>query len=310
MAQRLADTIRDHLLASANEDGGWGYYAGKKSRLEPTAWAVMGLAASGDREDAVVQRAAWRLARWQRSDGFLNCTAGAPPNIAFNGLAALALNLADTRHAPFAAPVRDRLLDAITRTKGSDLPLLQRWVQWLAPSRRTVQQDDGLKGWPWVEGTFSWVEPTAWCTLALKKCRPSGGCGGRQRVTEAERLLLDRCCAGGGWNYGNAKVLGTSLPAYVPTSAVALLALQDCRHAPEVIRSVGFLFRHRATERSGPAMGLATLALDVLGEPADDARAWFEREAVTGGLMGNNAARGLALCVLDGDHRAHSAFVL
>jgi hypothetical protein len=33
------------------------------------------------------------------------------------------------------------------------------------------QQDHAHRGWPWIETTFSWAEPTNWCLLALKKLR-------------------------------------------------------------------------------------------------------------------------------------------
>ena len=56
--------------------------------------------------------------------------------------------------------------------------------------------------------------------------RPTGS---QERLEQAERLLFDRQCAGGGWNYGNSEVLGQKLHAYVPTTALALLALQDRR---------------------------------------------------------------------------------
>ena len=34
-----------------------------------------------------------------------------------------------------------------------------------------MRQDGSLQAWSWVDGTFSWVEPTAWCLLLLKKWR-------------------------------------------------------------------------------------------------------------------------------------------
>ncbi len=42
MEDRLID-MRRALLSAANADGGWGYYPGKASRLEPTCWALLAL---------------------------------------------------------------------------------------------------------------------------------------------------------------------------------------------------------------------------------------------------------------------------
>ena len=36
-------------------------------------------------------------------------------------------------------------------------------------STEQLGHDSTLIGWPWVEGTHSWIEPTAWAVLALKR---------------------------------------------------------------------------------------------------------------------------------------------
>jgi hypothetical protein len=41
----------------------------------------------------------------------------------------------------------------------------------------------------------------------------------------SERMLLDRRCRDGGWNFGNRRVLGADLPSYPETTALALMAL-------------------------------------------------------------------------------------
>src|SRR5262249_56719053 len=53
-----------------------------------------------------------------------------------------------------------------------------------------------LIGWPWAEGNFSWVEPTAWAVLALRRA----GQGDHPRVKEGQDLLLDRVLDNGGGN--------------------------------------------------------------------------------------------------------------
>jgi hypothetical protein len=91
------------------------------------------------------------------------------------------------------------------------------------------------------------------------------------RLDEAERLLLDRAIDGGGWNYGNTRVFGATLPAYVPTTALALLALQDRPAEPAVARGVDWLADEGLSEPSALALGLAAAALHVIGgaEAAD-----------------------------------------
>ena len=177
--------------------------------------------------------------------------AGAPPNQAFNALAALAL-LEDVSTAPLARPVVSNLLSA----KG------ERY------SNSDVSPEDAtLQGWSWVDGTASWVEPTAWSLLLLKKLRNNGSLPreGTLRIEAGEQLLLDRVCSVGGWNYGNRQVYGHDLWPYVPTTALALLALQDRRDLSSVQRSLEQIQKDLLTERSALALALARVCLEVYG---------------------------------------------
>ena len=61
-----AGDIADLLVRGRNADGGWGYFAGKASRLEPTCWALLALAGRpGAPGDAAPLRA------WPARDGLL-----------------------------------------------------------------------------------------------------------------------------------------------------------------------------------------------------------------------------------------------
>ena len=84
--------LAESLRRTQNADGGWGYYRGKKSRLEPTCWAALALAGTAD------GAAAADLQQWPSTDGLLLERAGGEPNYAFHGLALLALR------APHRAP--------------------------------------------------------------------------------------------------------------------------------------------------------------------------------------------------------------
>jgi hypothetical protein len=160
-----------------------------------------------------------------------------------------------------------------------------------------VRQNNSLQAWSWTEGTFSWIEPTALCTLALKRARVPGPLA-RTRLAEAEAMMFDRVCETGGWNYGNAQVLGQDLRPYVSTTALALLALQDRRDHPAVVKSVEWLRAHASQEPSTMALSLATVCLDVLGEPAAASRAALERHLATTDSVGNYHLLALAACAL------------
>jgi hypothetical protein len=78
-----------------------------------------------------------------------------------------------------------------------------------------------LDGWPWAEGTHSWLEPTAFHLLAYRAVgQPS-----HTRAKEAIKLLIDRQLPSGGCNYGNTVVLGQTLRPHVQSTGIAMLAL-------------------------------------------------------------------------------------
>jgi len=255
----LVDRLQRRLIADAGR-AGWGYYAGKASRIEPTCWALLALAGAWNEGNGVWPDFARPhlgfLSGTQGTDGLLSDTEPSLANFTVNGLAAVALS----QFAPLvSSSTGDRLLDALTAAKG------------VAVKQSGAQQDNQLQGWPWVTGTFSWVEPTAWCLLALKKVVATPRRSQIEaRVREAERLLGNRMCSAGGWNYGNASTLGQDLRAYVPTTAMGLLSMQDRRGDTVVQQSLRRLQDDRLNEPSTLALSLAAVCLRVYGQPTDD----------------------------------------
>ena len=285
------EALQAALAASRNADGGWGYRAGKRSRVEPTSLALLALgAAPGDgTTDASV------LERWERHDGLLIDPAATHPNVGFNGVAALA-----AQYPPLG----------LTRTAELLIGALLRYHGVVLPPSESIVQNNALLGWPWLDGTFSWVEPTSWCLVSLKRwSRTHPSLDRSVRIDHGERLLRDRMCREGGWNYGNPLVLGKELMPYAATSALALLALQNRADDPVVQRSRTVLAELCASERSAFALGLSAIAFHVLGDPAatDAERAlaglWADT-AFGGDLM----ATALALYVVNGASDSYEAF--
>jgi hypothetical protein len=236
------------LLRHRNVDGGWGYAAGRASRIEPTCWALLAASrADGTAVDADV------LVRWPRRDGWLVDVAGAPTNYAFNALAGLVLSAAPAG-VDAARAIGRQLLDV------RGLKLAQTAI---------IRQDNSLQAWPWNDGTFSWMEPTAFALLLLRKLQGSLALDETSaRVAVGEAMLRDRACDAGGWNYGSAMVYGQALPAYVPTTALGILALQTTDD-PIRQRAVQWLRANAASEPSAVALALARMALAIVDPPAD-----------------------------------------
>jgi len=293
----LVDRLRQRLLASANR-AGWGYYTGKSSRIEPTCWALLALAhtepSSGQWRAFASAHVAF-LASLQGRDGLLVETDPALTNLTANGLAALVLG--DVVEAPEHADARQRLVHGLVELKGVRLETID------------PRQDSTLQGWPWVPDTFSWVEPTAWCLLALKRAPSVGGdVATRARQSEAERLLANRMCAGGGWNFGNAVALGQDLRPYVPTTAVALIALQDRPGDPTVQTSLGVLRTQRLLEPGAMTLALVSICLRLYGTPADDVDERLAKAVERSDEAGNLQAIAMALFALTGARHRGGAF--
>jgi hypothetical protein len=269
----ISRQIRAALVAAAVRGGGWPYIRGKRSRIEPTCWALLALAESSADEDGpwpafAAPHVAW-LASLQQSDGLLRDYADAPPNFTANGLAACVLSSLAKRGAR---------ADGSGAVRGPDLPRLVQAivsVKGIKVDAADARQDNTLQGWPWMPATFSWVEPTCWCVLALKIAGASGTSAANlkaraARIAEADRLIANRTCEAGGWNFGNASVAGQDLRPYVPTTALGLIAMQDRRETPEVARSLAWLRTAPLGERSASALSLAAIALRMYGVGVDE----------------------------------------
>jgi uncharacterized protein (DUF362 family) len=115
-----------------------------------------------------------------------------------------------------------------------------------------------IVGWPWAENNFSWVEPTAWACLALRRA----GHGSHPRVEEGQRLLLDRAHEEGGINYGNRRILGKFTEPMPGPTALMLLALQG-RAEPRVEAAVAYLLQQARTISDLELLCWAKLALAV-----------------------------------------------
>ena len=207
---------REFLVRSQNRDGGWGYFPGKQSWLEPTAYAALAL-----HGEPAATKALDLVLGWQNPDGSF-CPAGAVVTPSWT--TALGVTLASLAGETGAA---GRGVDYLLQTHGTEAD------NWLAKVVSKVlpqvaqDRDPFLLAWPWREGATSWIEPTAHAIVALrvaasrKIARPSLA----QRVDLGQRMILSLRCQDGGWNYGSRSALNVELPSYPETTAVALLGL-------------------------------------------------------------------------------------
>lgn len=202
------------------------------------------------------------LAEWQRADGSVPVMHGQEGPSWTTSLVVTAWSLHFGRLSPRVAAAEKNKRDD-SRSESSTLKNIQAGVNWLLGLEGVVVpkhpggHDPAIPGWPWVEATHSWVEPTAWALIALK----ASGYGEHPRARQAAALLVDRLLPGGGCNYGNTVVLGRELRPHVQPTGLALLAL---RHEPDasgkIARSVAYLQRELR-----PRITPASLAYALLG---------------------------------------------
>jgi hypothetical protein len=112
-------------------------------------------------------------------------------------------------------------------------------------------------------------------------------------------MIVDRGCPGGGWNYGNGRVLGEDLWPYPDTTALALLALRGGPQAADVGPSLDALDRMLDDSASGLATALGILALAPYGRDVEAHRIRLRERFLRTGFRGETRALAYALAALD-----------
>jgi hypothetical protein len=249
------ETRLNALRKAQNLDGGWAYFPGKQSWLEPTLYAALALHGQPEADRA------WELvSSWQQKDGGWHPSAevGFP-----HSSTALAVTVAVAR-GEFGGPFQNGvkwLLAAV----GVESQLYKRAILRVGSVFGKVedQRDFSLKGWPWKLETSSWVEPTSQALVALKKAAPKTPSKDlRERVRLGEEMLLNVRCTDGGWNYGNRTARGDELRSYPETTGIALVGLQGRPELGAALDLAGRMLRETA---SPMARAWLTIAMRVNG---------------------------------------------
>lgn len=271
VAESLREQLWSRLLAAQNPDGGWGYQAGRPSAAEPTAWALLGLrTAAGERLPQVSPRmhqARHWLEQQQTDQGFWTTPAAAIPGIWVTALAGLAL-----AGAGGSAAALSRAAQWLVATWPAEGRL--RWNPlWWWRGRRVTEQNPALRGWSWIPGTASWVEPTAVTLLFLNRLLPAlRPAATERRVRLATAMLYDRMCPSGGWNSGNPRIYGVEGVPQIGPTAWALLALAERPERERARRSLDWLERAVGESAGVSSLALAALALRAWRRSSD----WLE----------------------------------
>jgi hypothetical protein len=259
------DRARFELQALRGRRGKWGYKKGGAPAVEPSVLSSLGLFASGNRGPAAsdlagAEAAAEWVAAIQHPDGSLPVS----EDIAIPGWT--------TPYALFLWHAVPGFEESQRRARAWLLGLQGKTLPRSESITGVIGHDATARGWPWVENTHSWVEPTALATLAL--CRE--GLHDHGRVKAGIHLILNRALESGGWNYGNPAVLGRALRAQPGPSGLALLALAaHGDDSPECRRGIDYLRQALRDVRAGTSLGWGILALRAWDACPPEAATWL-----------------------------------
>ncbi|MYL83564.1 hypothetical protein GTA51_10555 [Desulfovibrio aerotolerans] len=234
MPPNLPDGLSPHLDAlvkRALPDGQFAVADGFAPRPDATAWAAIALFAA-DQAHPAVTAARTALVATQLADGRVPILPQRPEAAWPTTLALLAW-LPDPA---FAGPAH----------KAAAWLASHPGAAWARQDKAVVGHDTSLRGWAWIDGTHSWVEPTSLAMLALAGRAEAP----KAALDEAARLLLDRQLPNGGWNYGNTRVFRNILLPIPECTGHALAALGGRADPAAVAASLAYL--------AGPECAVAT----------------------------------------------------
>ncbi len=253
-----------------------GYHATEPSAAEPTALAALALMGAG-RADEAQPHLKW-LASARTSAGsiapFAELAQSAWPTPLAILTAAIAARPEFAKHAAEKhAVLRDKEL----KPNRFDLSQAKQWLLTAAGSTMQNSPEMGhngqLVGWPWVVGTHSWQEPTAWSVMALKAL----GMSDHPRTREGVLLLVDRLLSTGGCNFGNTVVLGQTLRPQVEPTGVALLDLVGEKISdPRIELSLQYLIKNVSAETTPISLSYGLLGLTAHDRRPSAADDWLE----------------------------------
>jgi uncharacterized protein (DUF362 family) len=229
--QHQAVQQAQHFLRSVqNSDGGWGYSTEQPSQPEPTALAILALAKEAS-DHAAVQRGVDWLLGLQDDNGAFRVPGGFSKSYWPSALVLIALEQAGGASQQTEAPIK--------KTVAWLLQLRSKTTAMNEELARDFEIDTSLVGWSWTEGTFSWVDPTAWVVLALR----FADFGDHPRTREGLELLLDRAYPEGGANCGNRRIYGSRTEPVPANTCSLLLAHAGLPDHPKLTAARDYLRR-------------------------------------------------------------------
>ncbi|MGD8561896.1 MAG: terpene cyclase/mutase family protein [Desulfarculaceae bacterium] len=279
MDSELLSNLAGSIRRRAANNGGFAFRPGRASQPDATAWGVLALQAAGS-DKPLLARARAYLESVQADDGSVPIHPDHPEACWPTPLAILAW-----QGDPGFKKPRTKAVDFLLASVGQHGP---------NDSESIFQHDNTIRGWPWISGTHSWVEPTAMAVIALRAC----GLGEHPRAREAVRMILNRQIASGGWNYGNTVVFGNQLHPMPAATGIALTCLIQAASLKQVKNSLDYLQSELSRSRTPQTVAWGVLALCAWGRKPASAQDWIEQTLDRQNVFGPYDTPSLALLLL------------
>jgi len=267
------------ILGRAMADGGFSETGQDVTQPDATAWAVLALNAAGVDKNQLVS-ALEKLVDFQEPDGRV---VFAPRLSSVYWVTPLAI-LAWLTSSDFEEP----------RQRAIDFLLAQSGLHWKNESPNIVGHDTSLRGWPWISGTHSWIEPTSLAMLALH----AAGFREHPRMAEAVEMVLNRQLASGGWNYGNTTVFGTELQPIPESTGIALAALEGLVPQTRIAGSLEYAKKQVTRIRTPFTLSWVILGLGAWSDRPQRARDWIQESFDRQGQYGEYSTSLLSTLIL------------
>jgi len=274
-----AEQLSKNILRRWRQDGGFADVVGGGYRPDATAWAVIALSAAQVADEKVFSSRN-HLATSQGEDGRVSLNSVHPQAHWPTSLASLAW-----AQSPSHLTHYQQALEFLLNTFGA---------HWEISPDSPVAHDTSIRGWSWISGTHSWVEPTALSVIALKQA----GYKQHERVLEAAEMLLDRQLPQGGWNYGNTSVFGQELQPMPWSTGMALQALVGLIDRSRVLHSLEYLQGQAIRLKTPLSLGWALLGLGAWGEYPIEAEELIQRCVAHQQILGGYTTTHLSLLLL------------
>ena len=230
------------LESRALSEGGFPARGGEPFRSDVTAWAILALSRLAPGHP-LLGSARDRLTTAQDPDGRVSMSREHEEAFWPTALSVLAWH-GSQAHEPH-------------RRLGVQFLLNTTGHHWRKEPNGPSGHDPSIPGWPWIDGTHSWIEPTALSVIALT----DAGHGRHDRIGQAIQMMLDRQLPHGGWNYGNTTVYGRELHPMPESTGAALAGLAGQVEQGIVARSLDYLQGEVDRLRTPVSLGWALLGL-------------------------------------------------